>query len=152
MLHQEAGQMMLRLYQQPPEVFALKTSPHFNIALNVDGLRLNNQRRRRRNSAFVPFIFALVRSVLLDQNLLQVQIIQIIFSYYFMNLLMTSRKPRSVNGDECRFWIGIWKLPVFREAVKPRLVGGDRAHGATFFTGECLFILSSFVFWFYPFS
>jgi hypothetical protein len=25
-------------------------------------------------------------------------------------------------------------LPVFREAVKPRLVGGDRSHGATFFT------------------
>jgi hypothetical protein len=25
-------------------------------------------------------------------------------------------------------------LPGFREAVKPRLVGGDRSHGATFFT------------------
>jgi peroxiredoxin len=25
-------------------------------------------------------------------------------------------------------------LPVFREAVKPRLVGGDRSHGATFVT------------------
>jgi hypothetical protein len=42
--------------------------------------------------------------------------------------------PRSVNGDEWRFRIGFRKLPVFREAVKPRLVGGDRSHGATFFT------------------
>ena len=25
-------------------------------------------------------------------------------------------------------------MPVFREAVKPRLVGGDRSHGATFIT------------------
>jgi len=44
------------------------------------------------------------------------------------------RKPRSVNGDEWWFRIGFRKLPVFREAVKPRLVGGDRSHGATFFT------------------
>jgi len=42
--------------------------------------------------------------------------------------------PRSVNGDEWWFRIGFRKLPVFREAVKPRLVGGDRSHGATFFT------------------
>jgi len=42
--------------------------------------------------------------------------------------------PRSVNGDEWRFRIGFRKLPVFREAVKPRLVGGDRSHAATFFT------------------
>ena len=48
--------------------------------------------------------------------------------------IKTSRKPRSVNGDECRFCIGIRKLPGFREAVKPRPVGGDRSHGATFFT------------------
>jgi hypothetical protein len=39
-----------------------------------------------------------------------------------------------VNGDELLFRIGFRKLPVFREAVKPRLVGGDRSHGATFFT------------------
>ena len=45
-----------------------------------------------------------------------------------------SRMPRSVNGDEWWFRIGFRKLPVFREAVKPRLVGGDRSHGATFFT------------------
>jgi hypothetical protein len=51
-----------------------------------------------------------------------------------IRLFKTSRKPRSVNGDECRFCIGIRKLAVFREAVKPRLVGGDRSHGATFFT------------------
>jgi len=44
------------------------------------------------------------------------------------------RMPRSVNGDEWRFRIGFRKLPVFREAVKPRLVGGDRSHAATFFT------------------
>jgi hypothetical protein len=49
-------------------------------------------------------------------------------------LTKTPRVPRSVNGDEWRFWIRIWKLPVFRGAVKPRLVGGDRSHGATFFT------------------
>ena len=44
--------------------------------------------------------------------------------------------PRSVNGDEWWFRIGFRKLPVFREAVKPRLVGGDRSHGATFFTSK----------------
>jgi hypothetical protein len=41
-----------------------------------------------------------------------------------------------VNGDEWWFKIGFRKLPVFREAVKPRLVGGDRSHGATFFTSQ----------------
>ena len=46
--------------------------------------------------------------------------------------------PRSVNGDEWWFGIGFRKLPVFREAVKPRLVGGDRSHGATFFTTKFL--------------
>jgi len=43
-----------------------------------------------------------------------------------------------VNGDEWWFRIGFRKLPVFREAVKPRLVGGDRSHGATFFTVDSL--------------
>jgi len=42
--------------------------------------------------------------------------------------------PHSVNGDEWWFRIGFRKLPVLCEAVKPRLVGGDRSHGATFFT------------------
>ena len=51
-----------------------------------------------------------------------------------MMFIKTSRKPRSVNGDECRLCIGFRKLPIFREAVKPRPVGGDRSHGATFFT------------------
>ena len=46
------------------------------------------------------------------------------------------RMPRSVNGDEWWFRIGFRKLPVFREVVKPRLVGGDRSHGATFFTSQ----------------
>jgi hypothetical protein len=50
-----------------------------------------------------------------------------------LSFIEISRKPRSVNGDECRFCFGTRKLPVFREAVKPRLVGGDRSHGATFF-------------------
>jgi len=49
--------------------------------------------------------------------------------------------PRSVNGDEWWFGIGFRKLPVFREAVKPRLVGGDRSHGATFFTEKILLIV-----------
>jgi hypothetical protein len=52
----------------------------------------------------------------------------------FAKFIKTPRKPRSVNGDEWWFRIGFRKLPVFREAVKPRLVGGDRSHGATFFT------------------
>jgi len=55
--------------------------------------------------------------------------------------IKTPRKPRSVNGDEWWFRIGFRKLPVFREAVKPRLVGGDRSHGATFFTGSGLWLL-----------
>jgi hypothetical protein len=54
--------------------------------------------------------------------------------------IKTPRKPRSVNGDEWWFRIGFRKLPVFREAVKPRLVGGDRSHGATFFTQDTHFI------------
>ena len=41
--------------------------------------------------------------------------------------------PRSVNGDEWLFRIGFIDLPVFRENVKPRLVG-NRSHGATFLT------------------
>jgi hypothetical protein len=52
--------------------------------------------------------------------------------------IKTPRKPRSVNGDEWWFRFGFRKLPVFREAVKPRLVGGDRSHGAISFTKEDL--------------
>jgi len=57
--------------------------------------------------------------------------------------------PRSVNGDEWWFEIGFRKLPVFREAVKPRLVGGDRSHGATFFTYGNIFknFISDATFW-----
>ncbi len=46
--------------------------------------------------------------------------------------------PRSVNGDEWWFRIGFRKLPVFREAVKPRLVGGDRSHGAMGSAGDTM--------------
>ncbi len=39
-----------------------------------------------------------------------------------------------MKGDEWRFRIKFRKFPVFREAVKPRLVSDDRTHVATFFT------------------
>jgi hypothetical protein len=52
----------------------------------------------------------------------------------FLPFTKIPRMPRSVNGDEWWFGIGFRKLPVFREAVKPRFVSGDRSHGATFFT------------------
>jgi len=45
----------------------------------------------------------------------------------------STRKLRSVNGDEWWFRIGFRKFPVSRE-TNPRLVGGDWSHGATFFT------------------
>ena len=43
-----------------------------------------------------------------------------------------------MKGDKWWFIIGFGKLPGFREPVKPRLVGGDRSHGATFFTKPLL--------------
>ena len=46
------------------------------------------------------------------------------------------RVPRSVNGGELWFRIGFRKLRVFREAVKPRFVGGDRSLGVTLFTRQ----------------
>jgi hypothetical protein len=62
------------------------------------------------------------------------------FPEAYVFFIKTPRKPRSVNGDEWWFRIRFRKLPVFREAVKPRLVGGDRSHGATFFTMDSLVI------------
>jgi len=40
-----------------------------------------------------------------------------------------------MNGGY-RFFMLSRKLPGFRKAVKPRPVGGDRSHGATFFYSE----------------
>jgi hypothetical protein len=45
-----------------------------------------------------------------------------------------TRIPRSLDGDERRFYLSFRKLTVFREAVKPRPVTGYRSHESTFFT------------------
>ena len=108
MITDEINQVILRLVE--PHGYGLKEYKHSTgLFLRIDLLERMLELLRIRNKYL--------------ENNLPIEL-----------FIKTARKPRSVNGDEWWFTIGFRKLPVLREAVKPRLVGGDRSRGATFFT------------------